>query len=62
MSARPERAWEVFAREDAGHADAPHRTVEASTRDDAEVFARTLYDEWRWVEMFIVPRRAITRS
>jgi hypothetical protein len=34
-------------------------SVEAADRDDAEVFATTLYDEFRWVEMFIAPRRAI---
>jgi len=51
--------WDVFAREDR---DVPLRhvgSVEAVHRDDAEVFATTLYDEFRWVEMFIAPRRTI---
>jgi hypothetical protein len=33
--------------------------VDATTRDDAVVFARTLYEEWKWTDMFIVPRAAI---
>jgi 1,2-phenylacetyl-CoA epoxidase PaaB subunit len=51
--------WEVFARQDA---DLPIRhigLVEATTQDDAVVFARTLYEEWKWTDMFIVPRREI---
>ena len=27
--------------------------------DDALVFAVTLYEEWKWTDMFIVPRRKI---
>jgi 1,2-phenylacetyl-CoA epoxidase PaaB subunit len=52
--------WEVFARQDA---DIPIRhigRVDATTRDDAVVFARTLYEEWKWADMFIVPRREIS--
>jgi 1,2-phenylacetyl-CoA epoxidase PaaB subunit len=59
MSAPEREQWDVFARED--HA-VPVRhvgSVEAASRDDAEVFATTLYDEFRWVEMFIAPRRAM---
>jgi 1,2-phenylacetyl-CoA epoxidase PaaB subunit len=51
--------WEVFARQDA---DIPIRhigRVDATTSDDAVVFARTLYEEWKWTDMFIVPRREI---
>jgi 1,2-phenylacetyl-CoA epoxidase PaaB subunit len=51
--------WEVFARQDT---DIPIRhigRVDATTRDDAVVFARTLYEEWKWTDMFIVPRREI---
>ena len=33
--------------------------VDAATSDDAVVFARTLYEEWKWTDMFIVPRREI---
>jgi len=51
--------WEVFARQD--H-EIPIRhigRVEASNLDDAVVFAVTLYEEWTWADMFIVPRREI---
>jgi 1,2-phenylacetyl-CoA epoxidase PaaB subunit len=51
--------YEVFARQDA---DIPIRhigQVEASTIDDAVVFAYTLYEEWKWADMFIVPRDEI---
>jgi 1,2-phenylacetyl-CoA epoxidase PaaB subunit len=51
--------WEVFARQDA---DIPIRhigRVDATARDDAVVFARTLYEEWKWSDMFIVPRGEI---
>lgn len=59
MSRKPE-VWEVFARQDA---DIPIRyigQVDAMTQDDAVVFARTLYEEWKWADMFIVPRREIS--
>ena len=58
MSGEPD-VWEVCARQDA---DIPIRhigRVDATTRDDAVVFARTLYEEWKWTDMFIVPRREI---
>ncbi len=51
--------WEVLARE---AADVPLRhvgAVEATGADDASVFARTLYDEFRWIEMLVAPRRTI---
>jgi 1,2-phenylacetyl-CoA epoxidase PaaB subunit len=54
------QVWEVFARQDT---DIPIRhigRVDATTRDDAVVFARTLYEEWKWADMFIVPRREIS--
>ena len=53
--------WEVYAREDA---DLPIRhvgAVEASGLEDACVFARTLYDEFRWIEMVVAPRRALVQ-
>jgi 1,2-phenylacetyl-CoA epoxidase PaaB subunit len=55
----PSDVWEVFARQDA---EIPIRhigRVDATTSDDAVVFARTLYEEWKWTDMFIVPRREI---
>ncbi len=51
--------WEVFARQDARIPIRHIGRVEATTRDDAVVFARTLYEEWKWADMFIVPRTEI---
>lgn len=51
--------WDVFAREDRSVPIRHVGSVEAVDAGDAEVFATTLYDEFRWVEMFIAPRRAI---
>jgi 1,2-phenylacetyl-CoA epoxidase PaaB subunit len=51
--------WEVFARQD-GKLPIRHvGRVDASTLDDAVVFASTLYEEWKWSDMFIVPRHDI---
>ncbi|MDQ3895029.1 MAG: hypothetical protein M3292_10300 [Actinomycetota bacterium] len=51
--------WEVFARQD-GHLAIRHvGRVDASNLDDAVVFAVTLYEEFKWKDMFIVPRREI---
>jgi 1,2-phenylacetyl-CoA epoxidase PaaB subunit len=58
VSEQPDE-WEVFARQDA---EIPIRhigRVDALTLDDALVFARTLYEEWKWTDMFIVLRREI---
>ena len=55
----PREYWEVFAREGT---DLPLRhvgAVEATGSEDASVFARTLYDEFRWIEMIVAPRRSI---
>jgi len=60
MTPAPEREeWDVFAREDRSVPVRHVGSVEAAGPDDAEVFATTLYDEFRWVEMFIARRRAI---
>ena len=62
MTGRPSAAaepWEVFARQDR---EIPIRhvgRVDAASLDDAVVFAATLYEEWKWADMFIVPRREI---
>ena len=58
MSEQPE-VWEVFARQDAAIPVRHIGRVDAATPDDAVVFARTLYEEWKWTDMFIVPRRRI---
>lgn len=52
-------SWEVFARQDARIPIRHVGRVEATTLDDAVVFATTLYEEWKWTDMFIVPGRAI---
>ena len=51
--------WEVFARQDAKIPIRHIGRVDASNLDDAIVFAHTLYEEWKWTDMFIVPRREI---
>jgi 1,2-phenylacetyl-CoA epoxidase PaaB subunit len=51
--------WEVFARQDARIPIRHIGRVDAMTVDDALVFARTLYEEWKWADMFIVPAREI---
>jgi 1,2-phenylacetyl-CoA epoxidase PaaB subunit len=59
VTSAPE-VWEVFARQDA---DIPIRhigRVDARTQDDAVVFARTLYEEWKWADMFIVRRSEVS--
>jgi 1,2-phenylacetyl-CoA epoxidase PaaB subunit len=58
MSTQPD-AWEVFARQDAAIPIRHIGRVDATTHDDAIVFARTLYEEWKWADMFLVPRREI---
>lgn len=55
----PGEYYEVFARYEP---DEPLRhvgTVRARHPKDAEVFAYTLYDEWKWREMLVVPRREL---
>jgi hypothetical protein len=54
-----DRAWLVLARRSY---DEPLHQVGTITADDvdlARVYARTIYDEFAWVEMAIVPRDAI---
>jgi 1,2-phenylacetyl-CoA epoxidase PaaB subunit len=53
--------WEVFARQD-GKLPIRHvGTVDATNVDDATVFAYTLYEEWKWTDMFIVRRSDTTQ-
>ncbi len=51
--------WEVFARQERQIPIRHVGRVDAATLDDAVVFAATLYEEWKWADMFIVPRREI---
>jgi hypothetical protein len=54
-----DRVWLVLARREY---DEPLRQVGTVTADDddlARVYARTIYDEFAWVEMAVVPRDAL---
>lgn len=60
MGARDRAGYfEVFARHEAGERIRHVGSVLATNPKDAEVFAHTLYDEFPWKEMFVVPRAAI---
>lgn len=55
----PERVWLVLARR---AYDEPLRqvgTVEADDDQLAGVYARSIYDEFAWVEMAVIPRDAL---
>ncbi len=55
-----EETYEVFAaRAEKGEPLRHVGAVQACTRREAAIFAHTLYDEWRWREMFVVPRRSM---
>ena len=63
MTAHPDTdPYEVFARH--GKEDAIHHVgmVHAASPEDAEVFAYTIFDERKWVEMFVTPREAIVTA
>jgi hypothetical protein len=54
-----DRAWLVLARR--GYEE-PLRQIGTVTADDADlasVYARTIYDEFAWIEMVVVPRDAL---
>jgi 1,2-phenylacetyl-CoA epoxidase PaaB subunit len=53
---RPAEPWEVYARQDEKLPIRHIGTVDAADVDDATVFAYTLYEEWKWADMFIVKR------
>lgn len=54
-----EIVYEVFARRKYEDPLRHIGTVEAPDDEMASVYARSIYDEWTWLEMAIVPRRAI---
>lgn len=56
---QPDRIWVVLARRSYDQPLAQVGTVEADDVDLASVFARTIYDEFAWVEMAVVPRDAL---
>jgi hypothetical protein len=54
-----DRVWLVLARREY---DEPLRQVGTIAADDADlarVYARTIYDEFAWIEMVVVPREAM---
>ncbi|HXG43083.1 MAG TPA: hypothetical protein VNL95_10220 [Dehalococcoidia bacterium] len=59
MAGASEDYYEVFAAERAQEPPRHVGTVRARNAKDAAVFAYTMYDEFRWAEMFIVPRRSL---
>lgn len=57
---RTEEIYEVFAaRAEKGEPVKNVGAVRATSLREAAVFAHTLYDEWRWREMFVVARRTL---
>lgn len=55
-----EEIYEVFARHKS--ADPLHHIgyVSASSPELATMYARSIYDEFMWIEMVVVPRNAMT--
>jgi 1,2-phenylacetyl-CoA epoxidase PaaB subunit len=51
--------YEVFARRKYEEPLAHIGNVTAPDDDLAAVYARSIYDEWTWLELVIVPRRAL---
>lgn len=54
-----DRVWLVFARR--SYEEPLHQVgaIEADDADLAKVYARSIYDEFAWVEMTVVPRDAV---
>lgn len=54
-----DKIWLVLARR--GYEEPLHQvgTVTADDPELAQVYARTIYDEFAWVEMAVVPRDAV---
>ena len=53
------RVWQVYARK---KYDEPLYEIGNVQADDvalARVYAKSIYDEWTWVEMVIIPRESI---
>jgi 1,2-phenylacetyl-CoA epoxidase PaaB subunit len=56
------KTYEVFAARPGPQQPIRHvGSVRASNPKVAPVYAKTMYDEWRWRCMFVVPRTAIIR-
>ncbi len=53
------RVWQVYARQ---KYDEPLHEIGAIVADDVElakVYARSIYDEFAWIEMTLIPRASI---
>lgn len=55
----PDTVWVVFARRAYEEPLRQIGTVEADDLDLARVYARSIYDEFAWIEMAVVPRDAL---
>jgi hypothetical protein len=55
----PDRVWVVLARREYDEGLRQVGTVEAEDRELACVYARSIYDEFAWIEMAVVPRDAL---
>ena len=55
----PERIWLVLARRSYDEPLKQVGTVEADGQELACVYARSIYDEFSWIEMAVVPRDAL---
>jgi hypothetical protein len=56
---QPDRVWLVLARREYEEPLRQIGTVEADDEELAQVYARSIYDEFAWVEMAIIPRDAL---
>jgi 1,2-phenylacetyl-CoA epoxidase PaaB subunit len=52
----PIRTWEVFARQRYEDPLAHVGAVREDDEDLAVISARSIYDEWPWIQMIVVPR------
>jgi hypothetical protein len=55
----PDRVWLVLARRTYEEPLRQVGTVEADEFDLARVYAQSIYDEFAWIEMAVVPRDAL---
>jgi hypothetical protein len=56
---RPNQIWVVYARQKYDEPLHEIGTVEADDVDLAKVYAQSIFDEFAWVEMVIVPRQEL---
>jgi hypothetical protein len=56
---QPDRVWLVLARREYEEPLRQIGTVEADDGVLAQVYARSIYDEFAWIEMAVVPRDAL---